>query len=105
MMPYAELRQEARQRLEDLYGDRLVRLVLYGSQAREEAHADSDVDVIVVLKNPVNAYAEIKRLTPIKLDLLERYDEYVTFQPFSEEAYADVGRPLMMNVHAEGIEL
>jgi predicted nucleotidyltransferase len=51
---------EVRKRLTELYGDRLVRLVLYGSQARGDAHPESDVDVLVVLKGPVNVSAEIK---------------------------------------------
>jgi predicted nucleotidyltransferase len=96
---------EARRRLEALYGDRLVRVVLYGSQARGEARSDSDVDVIVVLKGPVNVPAEIKRLVQIEVDLMDIYDEYVSLQPFAEAEYEDRGRPLMMNVHAEGVEL
>jgi predicted nucleotidyltransferase len=28
-----------------------MRLVIYGSQARGEAHPDSDVDVLLILKN------------------------------------------------------
>lgn len=35
---------EAKQKLEDLYGDRLKRVIVYGSQARGEARPDSDVD-------------------------------------------------------------
>jgi predicted nucleotidyltransferase len=38
-----------RRRLEEQYGPRLVKLTLFGSYARGEAHADSDVDVAVVL--------------------------------------------------------
>ena len=96
---------EARRRLDALYGDRLVRVVLYGSQARGDAHDDSDVDVLVVLKGPVNVIAELKRLVQIELDLMEAYDEFFSIQPFAEADYEDPGRPLMMNVHAEGVEL
>jgi len=35
--------------LEEHFGERLVQLTLFGSYARGEAHADSDVDVAVVL--------------------------------------------------------
>lgn len=96
---------DARRRLEAMYGDQLVRVVLYGSQARDEAHRDSDVDVLVVLRGPFNLYAEMKRLTCLQLDLFEQYREDIAFQPFEEQVYEDHTHPLMMNVHAEGIEL
>ena len=40
--------------LTDLYGDRLQHLTLFGSQARGDAEPGSDIDVLVVLKSPVN---------------------------------------------------
>ncbi len=39
-----------RSRLEARFGARLVRLVLFGSQARGEAGPESDVDVLVLLE-------------------------------------------------------
>jgi len=47
--------REFRQGLEDIYGARLVRVVLFGSQARDEAEPDSDIDVMVVLRGPVKS--------------------------------------------------
>ena len=96
---------EAQRRLSDLYGDRLIRAVLYGSQARGEARPDSDVDVLVVLRDPVADYAEIRRLAPLALDLWERHGVDLHLVPFSAERYADAAHPLMMNVHDEGVDL
>ncbi|WP_456427399.1 nucleotidyltransferase domain-containing protein [Rhodocaloribacter sp.] len=96
---------DARRRLEALYGERLVHVVLYGSQARGEAVADSDVDVLVVLKEPVNVLVELKRLTRLKLEFLEQYGKDFSFRPVTEDAYLDRDRPLMTNVHAEGLKL
>ncbi|MEG4457023.1 nucleotidyltransferase domain-containing protein [Microcoleus sp. N9_A1] len=45
---------QLRSQFEQLYGDRLTQMVLYGSQARGDAHPDSDIDVLVVLKGQVN---------------------------------------------------
>ena len=42
------------------YGDRLVQLVLCGSQARGNAEPGSDIEVLVVLWGEVNAGQEIR---------------------------------------------
>ena len=38
-------------RLREQYGDRLVRVVLFGSKARGDSDAESDLDVLVVLND------------------------------------------------------
>jgi predicted nucleotidyltransferase len=53
-----EILNRLRTYLQGLYGDRLERLVLFGSQARAEADHDSDIDVMVVLDGEVDAWAE-----------------------------------------------
>lgn len=47
--------------MKELYADRLNSLVLFGSQARDEANQDSDIDILVVLKDEVDSWTEIKR--------------------------------------------
>jgi len=59
---------QLRSHFEQLYGDRLTQMVLYGSQARGDADPDSDIDVLVVLKAPVQAGEEIDRTLQIVAD-------------------------------------
>jgi type I restriction enzyme S subunit len=61
--------REFRQRLEAVYGDRLKRVYLYGSYARDEATEDSDVDVAVVLAGPVHRWTERHRVIDVISDL------------------------------------
>jgi predicted nucleotidyltransferase len=52
---------ELRRRFEALYGERLVQMILFGSQARGDAVPGSDIDILVVLKDPVQPGEEIDR--------------------------------------------
>lgn len=97
------LLQEVKERLRTLYGDRLARVVLYGSQARGEATAESDVDVLVVLRGAFDLYAETKRLVRLSMELLDRYGEDVSFQPFTEASFLDPASSFMRSVHRSGI--
>lgn len=96
---------DARYRLAEMYGDRLLRVILYGSQARGDAHLDSDVDVLVVLKEELDLFKELKKLNQILYEMLEKHGVYMVFQPFTEATYQQRQSPLLVNVHAEGIEL
>ncbi len=51
--------------LTDLYRDRLDRIYLYGSRARKTADPDSDIDVLVVLKDQVDTNLERERTLDI----------------------------------------
>jgi predicted nucleotidyltransferase len=97
---------EAKQRLQDTYGDRLRRVILYGSRARGDATPESDVDLLVVLEGPIeNSYQEIKRAGAFWGEFLTRYGLSFSVKPYTEETYQDMRRPFMRNVHADGIEL
>lgn len=96
---------EAAATLHGLYGERLAHLVLFGSQARGEAHDESDVDVLVVLDGPFRLYEEVKRVVDIQMDLMERYGCLLAFTLLPESRYASTNYPLMMNVRREGVTL
>src|SRR3989344_6366912 len=63
------------------YGDRYVRLWLYGSEARGEAHADSDVDVLLVLREVSHPTREIDRIADILADFNLRYGVLLSVLP------------------------
>jgi len=92
-------------RFSELYGKRLVRLVLYGSQARGEAELGSDIDVLVVLQGPVDAGLEIARTGEIVAALSLTHDVAIACVFMEEERYLHRQGPFLRNVRREGIVL
>ncbi|HKP12759.1 MAG TPA: nucleotidyltransferase domain-containing protein [Blastocatellia bacterium] len=100
-----EILRELRHQLESLYGERLVSLVLFGSQARGDAEPGSDIDVLVVLKGPVDAGAEIRRTIQAVADLSLEHDEVISCIFMDEDRFLHRAGPLLRNIRREGIAL
>jgi predicted nucleotidyltransferase len=91
--------------LKKLYGDNLSRVILYGSKARGDATEDSDIDILVVLKNIQNFSLERKKVKEISWRLSYKYDLLLTVIIRSEQEYMRKDTPLLMNIEKEGIVL
>lgn len=98
-----EILQELRSRLKALYGDRLVKTVVYGSQARGDARPWSDIDVAVVLEGPVDRFAELHRTGELVADLSLRFGTVIHCKFVDEESLAKGDRPLLRSILKEGI--
>ncbi|MCA1995550.1 MAG: nucleotidyltransferase domain-containing protein [Coleofasciculus sp. S288] len=96
---------ELRSHFEEIYGDRLVKMVLFGSQARGDANESSDIDVLVVLKEQVNPGEEIKRTSHISAGLSLQYDEVISCLFMDENRFTHRNGPLLRNIRKEGIPL
>lgn len=96
---------ELRRRFEELYGERLVQIVLFGSQARGDAEPGSDIDVLVVLQDPVQPGEEIKRTSDIVADLSLQHNEVISCVFMGEDRFKHRQGPLLRNVRREGIRI
>jgi predicted nucleotidyltransferase len=96
---------ELRRRLARLYGPRLVKMVLYGSQARGDADPGSDIDVLVVLQGPVEPAEEIRRTGDDVWPLSYEHGISVMCVFVSQEEYERERSPLLLNVRREGVPL
>lgn len=90
--------------LEALYGDRLERVVLFGSHARGDARPDSDYDIAIFLKGFHDRWSEIDRLMPVVTDILYDAGAFIHAMPYQEGAYKE-RTPLMHELRCEGLDL
>ena len=89
----------------ELYGDRLARVVLFGSRARGDALPDSDYDVAVFLRDMPDRFVEINRLADVATDILYSEGKFIHAMPYRAASYDDERMPLMHEIRAEGIDL
>jgi predicted nucleotidyltransferase len=90
--------------LSDAFGDRIERVVLYGSRARGDARADSDYDVAVFLRDFVDRWPEVDRLVVIETDMLDETGAFVHAMPFRAGAWQERS-PLMGAIRRDGVDL
>lgn len=91
--------------LEALYGDRLDRVILYGSQARGDARPDSDIDVLVVLATPFKRLTEIERTGPLVAETSLRHGITISLLFGTADQMASHPGPFYRTVRSEGIRL
>ncbi|HEX5326185.1 MAG TPA: nucleotidyltransferase domain-containing protein [Acetobacteraceae bacterium] len=89
----------------EIYGQRVERVVLFGSRARGDARKDSDYDVAVFLRDMPDRMAEINRLAEVATDILYKERQFIHAMPYRAESYNDPGMLLMHRIRAEGIDL
>jgi predicted nucleotidyltransferase len=93
---------ELRRHFEALYGERLMHMLLFGSQARGDAEPASDIDVLVVLQGPVDPGEEIARTGEVTALLSLKHDVVISRVFISAEQFIEEQSPLLLNVRREG---
>lgn len=93
-------------RLHFLCGDRLLRVILFGSKARGDSHPESDIDLLVVVQGALDGLKE--SLGQLSYDISLEYGVVLSDFVVDEQRYRWMSQhcePLLVEVEREGIEL
>ena len=90
--------------LDEIYGERVERVVLFGSRARGDARPDSDYDVVVFLKDLDGFGKEAGRLAEIETDILSETGAVINALPLQAGSYRD-RTGLMQELRRDGLDL
>ena len=100
-----ELLHEYRAGLAAKLGDALEEVILYGSQARGDALAGSDVDVLCVMRTPFDYRDLMARTSDLTATLSLEHDLILSRTFATRHDYETRQLPFLMNVRKEGVRL
>ena len=93
--------KQLKKELMQIYGDQIHSILLYGSRARGDERPDSDIDILIVLKDEFD-YSEMLRLSSDFVASLSLENDVVISRAFvSEKDYKERQIPFLMNVRRE----
>ncbi|MGO9174111.1 MAG: nucleotidyltransferase domain-containing protein [Rhodomicrobium sp.] len=105
MTPADPVLVKFRHALQDLYGGRIERVVLYGSRARGDARADSDYDIAIFLKDLTSRWQEVRRIADLELSALDETGAIIHAMPYPAGSWRDRSSPLMHEIRKDGFDL
>ena len=103
--PLCQILAEYRARLEELLGDALDSVLMYGSHSRGEATDDSDIDVLCLMKIPFDYGELILRTGPISAALSLQYNVVISTAFATRKDYENRNTPFLMNVRREAVPI
>jgi len=97
------LTRQCRDILEAHYGVQFVRLVLYGSTARKEDIAQSDIDLLVLLRDPFDYFKELRTITDLLYSVQLDSDRLISAKPAMLSDFERGSLQLYRNIQREGV--
>jgi predicted nucleotidyltransferase len=103
-LPHDPVLTRFRAAVSELYGDRVERVVLYGSRARGDYRSDSDYDVALFLREMPCRAEEMSRLAQVETDILYDTGSLINALPFPAGAYRE-RTGFMSELRRDGVDL
>ena len=74
--------------IQQLYGERLSQVILFGSYARGEEKPSSEMDFLIVLKDKhISTFSEIEKINNLAYGMILKYGKIISFVPTTMEKF------------------
>ncbi len=92
--------------LQNLYHERLDKLILFVSYSRNEAKENSDIDLLLVLNDKqISPYKEIDFKNDLVFSYMLNYEKQISIVPTTKQQFEQQESPLLLNIRKDGINL
>jgi len=92
-----------RDSFKQIFGEQFEQMLLFGSRARGDARADSDIDVLIVLRNAFDYRDVIARTSELVARLSLENDVVISRSFVAKQRFEQGKSPFLLNVQREGI--
>jgi len=86
-----------------MYGERIKKVILYGSYVRGEATRDSDIDILILIDQSLNPFDVRESLSDLLFDIILEEGELISVIAVPEHLFENYNSPFMLNVKNEGV--
>jgi predicted nucleotidyltransferase len=89
----------------DIYGDKIKKIIIYGSYARGDATKNSDIDLLLVIDESLESLEVEDALNEFLFQIILREGELVSIMAIPENLFNTYNSPFLLNVKEEGISI
>jgi predicted nucleotidyltransferase len=92
--------------VQEMYGDRLEKILLYGSYARGDYNTESDIDLMVVLKDEnISVAEELYNYSHLGSKILLDFGKLISVLPVSMFRFYNERLSVYSEAQKEGVEI
>ncbi|MBI5822795.1 MAG: nucleotidyltransferase domain-containing protein [Chloroflexi bacterium] len=99
----SEIVQKCKEVLARQYGERLKGVILYGSMARGDNTTSSDIDLLVLLDQPLDYFMELRQLVNVLYPIQLESEQLISAKPVSFKDFELGTVSLYRNARREGV--
>jgi len=103
MISTSEIPTQCKRILESYYGERFKGLLLYGSFARKQADATSDIDLLVLLSHPFDYFNELRKIVDLLYPIQLESERLISAKPVLLDEFKKGTLQFYRNAMREGL--
>jgi len=100
-----EIIKKCKTTLESYYGSQFKGLILYGSVVRNQTSPESDIDLLVLLSQPLNYFNELRRIIELLYPIQLESDQLISAKPAPLDEFEHGSIQLYRIAKREGVLL